>query len=276
MTGTIASQGPLKKKKRGEKRNRGRPPKNPIPGGTGDGDSRSSPAIGKQTPAAEDADVSEEEEEETTGRAPIFDGGQLTPAEILVQKERKRLFYLTAPHSHQDRYASFSRAKLRVGDVRKLVNSVLGQSVPQNVVLVVGAYTKMFAGLLAEDAREVQAEWMGVESEEVKRKAAGSKLKRKREGEKSDTQETMQSSAPASTDPTSVDGEEVEQAPGGAAGLGSLIADCDRGPLLPDHLREALRRYKKRRAGGTVGFTGLSTEGREGVKARMGGKRLFR
>jgi transcription initiation factor TFIID subunit 11 len=64
--------------------------------------------------------------------------------------------------------------------------------------------------------------------------------------------------------------------PGGAGGLSTSIEECNRGPLLPDHLREALRRYKKARKGGTVGFTGLSLEGREIAASRMGGRRLFR
>ena len=64
--------------------------------------------------------------------------------------------------------------------------------------------------------------------------------------------------------------------PGGAGGMAPDIEECDRGPLLPDHLREALRRYKKRRAGGPVGFTGLSLEGRENTAPRMGGRRLFK
>ena len=49
-----------------------------------------------------------------------------------------------------------------------------------------------------------------------------------------------------------------------------------RGPLMPDHLREALRRYRKDRDGGSAGFLGLSLRGRETVAARAGGRRLFR
>jgi transcription initiation factor TFIID subunit 11 len=54
------------------------------------------------------------------------------------------------------------------------------------------------------------------------------------------------------------------------------IKSENRGPLTPDHLREALRRYKKNRAGGCAGYLGLSLAGREAVAARMGGRRLFR
>lgn len=55
-----------------------------------------------------------------------------------------------------------------------------------------------------------------------------------------------------------------------------------RGPLLPAHIREALRRYKRAGEGGNVGFSGLSMKGL-GVKGSSswningaGGRRLFR
>jgi transcription initiation factor TFIID subunit 11 len=60
------------------------------------------------------------------------------------------------------------------------------------------------------------------------------------------------------------------------APLADRTQDCDRGPLTPDHLREALRRYKKERSGGSAGFLGLSLHGKDVVNARMGGRRLFR
>lgn len=49
----------------------------------------------------------------------------------------------------------------------------------------------------------------------------------------------------------------------------------DRGPLTPDHLREALRRYKKENPGGGAGYLGLSLKGKETTAARGRGKRLF-
>jgi transcription initiation factor TFIID subunit 11 len=59
------------------------------------------------------------------------------------------------------------------------------------------------------------------------------------------------------------------------ASLAQRTQERDRGPLTPDHLREALRRYKKDKEG-VVGFGGLSLEGRERTASRMGGKRLFK
>lgn len=52
----------------------------------------------------------------------------------------------------------------------------------------------------------------------------------------------------------------------------------DLGPLLPDHFREALRRYKRDGEGGGAGMAGVSLGlGVQGTgSARLGGKRLFR
>jgi len=49
-----------------------------------------------------------------------------------------------------------------------------------------------------------------------------------------------------------------------------------RGPLTPDHLREALRRIKKDRIGGAGGFQGVSLMGKERTAPKMGGRKLFR
>ncbi len=51
----------------------------------------------------------------------------------------------------------------------------------------------------------------------------------------------------------------------------------DLGALLPDHFREALRRYKRDGEGGGTGMAGVSLGlGVQGTgAARMGGKRLF-
>ena len=206
------------------------------------------------------------------------------------ERERKRVFYETVSEEHRARLAAFQRGKLRTADVRKLVNQVLGQSVPQNVVLVVSAYAKMFAGGLVEEARGVQGEWVGVddgvEGNVALERARRLKERVKREELGDDAVEDgpldiASDSQPTQTLPnaatTAIDDETTQLLkPPGASAIASSIHECDRGPLLPDHLREALRRHKKRRAGGPVGFTGLSLEGRENCASRMGGRRMFR
>jgi hypothetical protein len=52
--------------------------------------------------------------------------------------------------------------------------------------------------------------------------------------------------------------------------------DENQGPLTPDQLREALRRVKKERDGGTPGLMGLSMTGLDNTAPKMNGRRLFR
>ncbi|RMY78309.1 hypothetical protein D0863_00787 [Hortaea werneckii] len=327
-TGDSNNSGPAnKKRKRGtEKKSRGRPPKTRAGSVSLVNGEDGGPGRGAKSTRDEDGDaegqVSEEEEDEEdaagkgdgTGRAPLYDGGQMSADQLTEERERKRLFYEGTTEDQRSRLAAFQRSKLRTADVRKLVNSVLGQSVPQNVVLVVGAYAKMFAGMLIEDAREVQAEWKAAEPKrpDGEDNRAYKRMRRSKEeakrvhdekqegnGDKGGETQTTDSTQPNGTQPADGEVKEEPTSPskdehmtngdvpdpdaditdpgtGGAGGLGKDIEECDRGPLLPDHLREALRRYKKKRAGGAVGFTGMSLEGRENTAAKTGGRRLFR
>jgi transcription initiation factor TFIID subunit 11 len=61
------------------------------------------------------------------------------------------------------------------------------------------------------------------------------------------------------------------------AELAERTRPVDRGPLRPDHLREALRRYRKERIGESAGVMGVSLRGNENVAPRREGARnLFR
>ncbi|KAK5120860.1 hypothetical protein LTR85_005927 [Meristemomyces frigidus] len=328
ISGPAGDDGTMKKRKRGEKRPRGRPAKNPglrassMSLANGE-DGRATAGPGKRGATAgagsvltaDDADAEGDDDDDDDdaaggpgvggGRVPLYEGGQMTAEQLADERERKRIFYETVTEEHRARLASFQRSKLKTPDVRRLVNQVLGQSVPQNVVLVVSAYAKMFAGMLVEEARGVQGEWTAVEerpggNEALEKVRRAKRLKREAdEGERADGEATdglqnghagangIVKPEPASPDYTQPLTNGIAQhdhrddggdglRPGGAGGLQKDVEECDRGPLLPDHLREALRRYKKRRSGGPVGFTGLSLEGRENTAPRMGGRRLFR
>ena len=323
-----------KKRKRGEKRARGRPPKNAAAGGD---DARSTTGTLKgaasTTGKAEEAEEEEEEEEDDAagGRALLDENA------ILMEEadRRGKKFLLQMPEWQLERHGTWKRSKLKGQTVRTLVNQTLSQSVPANVITVVQAYTKMFAGLIVEGARDVQAEWAAVaekrpdgednhvakklrgegseaaEKDRIeKAKAEEEKKKKAKEGEtngdKSDVMEvdaeadvpikkeddsqtvngfsnsdsTQTEAGDSSTQPngqhTGDDGEEAPPVLEASMGVRRQIEEVDRGPLLPDHLREALRRYKKAQYGGTVGFTGLSLEGKDNAAARMGGRKLFK
>ncbi|TQN69213.1 Transcription initiation factor TFIID subunit 11, partial [Colletotrichum shisoi] len=140
-----------------------------------------------------------------------------------------------------DRYEQWRAAKLTDAVVKRVVNATVSQSVPPNVALAVKSVSKLFIGELIERARDVQGEWI---------KATGEK----------------QSEAP--TPPPK---DEASQFQAGK--------DDRRGPLRPDHLREAWRRYKMSGDGGWAGIQGLWHEqqqsGVERFPVRTGGRRVF-
>jgi transcription initiation factor TFIID subunit 11 len=340
MTGTAGGDGngAGKKRKRGEKRARGRPPKNAAAGGD---DARSTTGTQKgaasTTGKAEEAEEEDDEDEEDTagGRALLDEN-----AVLMEEADRRgKEFLLQMPEWQLERHGTWKRSKLKGPTVRTLVNQTLSQSVPANVITVVQAYTKMFAGLIVEGARDVQAEWLAVaekrpdgeenhvakklrgegseaaekdriEKEKLEEEKNKKKTEKAKDGESNgDKPEAMEVDAEAdvpikneddsltindlsnrdgtqteagdgSTMPdgqhTGDDGEKAPAVLEASMGVRRQIEEVDRGPLLPDHLREALRRYKKAQYGGTVGFTGLSLEGKDNAAARMGGRKLFK
>lgn len=142
------------------------------------------------------------------------------------------------------------------------MNHALSQSVPASVVTTINGFTKVFAGEIIEKARTVQMQWA-----EAHDQAARAAYDGNPDGQ-SDTKpepEDRQESQPSAAKPP------FQPPP-----------NPHRGQLLPAHLREALRRYKRDGEGGGVGFSGLSM-GNLGVRGSVtwnaggvGGRRIFR
>lgn len=160
-----------------------------------------------------------------------------------------------------ERYDLFKRTKLRKESLRRIVNHALSQSVPAGVVTTVNGFTKVFVGEIVEKARTVQAEWAEAHDQaalaafEAEEREADEPVKR----ESSDDQPTTQPKREFKLPP-----------------------NPHRGQLLPAHLREAQRRYRRDCEGGNVGFAGLSM-GNLGVRGpfvwntgSVGGRRIFR
>lgn len=173
-----------------------------------------------------------------------------------------------------ERYDLFKRTKLRKETLRRIVNHALSQSVPAGVVTTVNGFTKVFVGEVVEKARDVQREWADAhdqatlaafeaEEREAEAKAAEARAVKQ---EPSDG-DTPGSQAHADTRPR----REFRPSP-----------NPHRGQLLPAHLREAVRRYRRNCEGGNVGFAGLSMEnlGVQGSfvwnTGSVGGRRIFR
>lgn len=159
----------------------------------------------------------------------------------------------------------FKRAKLRKETLRRIVNHALSQSVPASVVTTINGFTKVYAGEIIEKARTVQAQWADAHDQSARAEF--------------DEQQKLANSTTTESDAT------IKQEPGTQSQSPRAFVpppNPHRGQLLPAHLREALRRYKRDGEGGGVGFSGLSM-GNLGVRGSVtwnaggvGGRRIFR
>ena len=222
--------------------------------------------------------------------------------------------------AQSERYDLYKRAKLRRESLRRIVNHALSQSVPASVVTTINGFTKVFAGEIVEKARTVQAEWaVAHEQAALAQFEEGEEQMEEQEHEKEQDQDQERAAASA---PVSGNGEngtqaqaEAEAGAGTGTGTGTATPSTvttpasgiskgneipaangegtrrrefkpppnpHRGQLLPSHIREALRRYKRDSEGGGVGFSGQSMENL-GVRGALtwnsgsvGGRRLFR
>lgn len=224
------------------------------------GDQRSSRGrAAKGGAAAEDDDApDDDDDDEDGGLGDMVNESKMSEAREAQELQKQNVLLNALSPAEQDRFVAFRRANLHRPTVRKLVNQTLSQSVPQSIINVVNGYTKTFVGELLDIALDVQLEWMAAGKEQIARVADHGAATRR--------------------DNVMVDVDEALQEKGldGRDALKERLKVSQRGPIMPDHLREALRRYKRDSVGGAAGFMGFSGEGRENVAARMGGKKLFR
>ncbi|KAJ5223754.1 hypothetical protein N7468_008296 [Penicillium chermesinum] len=260
------------------------------------------------------ADEADEEDDDDEGDLLGRDEGSTD-----VEAEKKNLAILVEAFNPQqsERYDLFKRAKLRKESLRRIVNHALSQSVPANVVTTVNGFTKVFAGEMIEKARTVQAEWA-----EAHDQAARAAFEAEEEAAERAAQAKLATSTEAKTATPTPAGTPVSQSngikrespdpnrPGVASSIPNNVSSASpapnsvapspsstplrprrefrlppnphRGQLLPSHIREALRRFKRDGESGGVGFSGLSMDNLQ-VKGAftwnsgtVGGRRLFR
>ncbi|OCK95997.1 TAFII28-domain-containing protein [Cenococcum geophilum 1.58] len=238
-------------------------------------------AIESQNAAAGEQDDEDEEEEGEGMEAVLEGGGKMDEAAEKQEREHMSLLVEAFDQDQTERYEIWRRVKLKKEIVRKITNQTLSQSVPQPVILTINGYTKVFIGELIDRALTIRDEWAASRALVSNPSLPPSLLqaglqkpinyKPNAVPQPGDLQQAglSQSHLPTPKAPFFLPVEpEIS--------LGERLKERDKGPLTPDHLREALRRYKKDREGGAAGFAGLSLEGAERAAGRMGGRALFR
>lgn len=162
--------------------------------------------------------------------------------------------------------------------VQQITNQTLSQSVPPNVITTISGSTKVFVGNLIERARAVQLQQASPSSTPSPPPSRASIPSQSRH---------FSPDLPASSSTfINIDNDDDDIFASGAS-TGNLSfekpkvrKENDLGPLLPEHLREAFRRYKRAGEGGGAGVggvsVGLGVQGNAAARMARGGKRLFR
>lgn len=186
----------------------------------------------------------------------------------------------------EHRHLMYKRSTLNKTQLKRIVNQTVSQSVTALPLIAIGAYSKFFVGEIVTRALDVQKEWAAAfdaniekerEREHRRQRQRESEQEQKRKGDEEakekNTSETKATDAKASA--AKIDDAKVKKT--------ELAPNPHKGGLLPDHLRDALRRYKAGGEGGGVGFgnTSLGMMGNQGAGTwRVGGgvsaRRLFR
>jgi transcription initiation factor TFIID subunit 11 len=186
----------------------------------------------------------------------------------------------TFTEEQEHRYRMYKRSTLNKTQLKRIVNQTVSQSVTALPLIAIGAYSKFFVGEIVTRALDVQKEW-AVAFDENTRRQRERDQEQEREREEKQKGEELHTKAGKSQavdtkagDPRGSDAK-VERS--------KFVPNPHKGGLLPDHLREALRRYKGDGEGGGVGFgsTSLGMMGSQGagtwrVGNGVGARRLFR
>ncbi len=147
----------------------------------------------------------------------------------------------------------------------QLVNATVSQSVPAGVVTAVRSVTKYFLTEIIAKAQRVQDEWIAADSEEQASTEWPGMVLSRDGPEVQDLYEQQAKLAQPEWEP--------EKAP-------LILKKPPKGPLRPDHIREAWRRYKATMQSHGAGTLELwhvqQRNGAERFPVRTGGKRLFK
>ncbi|KAI9598989.1 hTAFII28-like protein conserved region-domain-containing protein [Syncephalis fuscata] len=111
--------------------------------------------LGRSTQMAEVAEEGEEDEEE---EEEVPDAEAIEQAQDATSKEELRMLMSVFSEDQLQRYEVYRRSALSKSAVRKLVASILQQTISPTMAFVVAGFTKVFVGEIVEIARDVMEE----------------------------------------------------------------------------------------------------------------------
>jgi transcription initiation factor TFIID subunit 11 len=173
----------------------------------------------------------------------------------------------------------YKRSTLNKTQLKRIVNQTVSQSVTALPLIAIGAYSKFFVGEIVTRALDVQKEWAAAFDANIE-KERERRRQRQRESEQEQTRKGDDEANEKNTSEPKAGAAKNDDA---KVKKTEFVPNPHKGGLLPDHLREALRRYKADGEGGGVGFgnTSLAMMGKKGaatwrVGCGVSARRLFR
>lgn len=215
--------------------------------GYGRGGTRGKSVISARSGAV---DAEEDDEGDIDGMLENMDEQERRQAEEEETKQEQRRERLadTLDMDQYSRYNQWRALSLNNSTIKRLVNSIVSQSVTTAPLQAVRIYGKWFVGEIVERAREVQVDFAKAydETRLAERASREKELEVLEEKQKQGTTTDAQSRLIV---------KDIEQL---KKDVKAYLPNPHRGGLLPEHLREALRRYKADGEGGGVGFQSMS------------------
>jgi transcription initiation factor TFIID subunit 11 len=203
-------------------------------------------AVGARSVVSAKSGAADQDEEEEAPEQ-VADLNEEEKNEEKAAEARQYALVDTFDNDQTVRYSAWRRLKLKPDVLKRLVNATVSQSVSTQPLSTVNQFSKYFIGEIVERARDVQLEFAKAyeKTREEERKWRRKELERLEEKQRSGDVDDY--NRILARDITRLRRE-----------VNEYIPNPHKGGMLPDHLREALRRYRADGEGGGAGFEGLS------------------